>query len=367
MEREGPKGRVLGMIDRIWVPCSLSVLVVAGAMTVFYLGPTTLQESAVESMILLSIVVALYIYSGTSGILQFGHIAFVAVGAYTAVYLTIPPATKQSLFPEFPPGLSWLLEVELAVLPATIIAGLIATAFALVLSPPLMRLGGVQAAIATLAVLVIVNVVLVQTSTVTRGTNPVYGAPQATTIWVAAAWATAVMFVAYAYQQSRHGLLLRATREDLRAAASSGVRVARERGRAFLLSAFFLGVAGSLYTHFLTSFSPAFFFVELTFLTVAMLVIGGSQSLSGAVAGVAFVSIVREASRRFEVAGVGPIPGGALPGVTEVVLAIILIVTLVLRPAGIAAGKEIPRLGWGGRRAVRAALATVGRGSWRQR
>jgi branched-chain amino acid transport system permease protein len=146
--------------------------------------------------------------------------------------------------------------------------------------------------------------------------------------------------VAFAFQQSRFGLRLRASRENERAARSVGVRVAGERSVAWVVSGFVAGVAGALYGHYFVTFGPFDFYFNITFLTIAMLIVGGMTSVTGAVVGVFFITFVNELFRRWEVdgfAGVTPPSGTA-----SLVLAFVLLVTLILRPKGITAGKEIP-------------------------
>ena len=175
-----------------------------------------------------------------------------------------------------------------------------AAAFALVLSLPLARLSGLTAGLATFAVLSIVNIVARNWEQVTHGTAGVSGIPTTTTIWGALGWAMAAMAAAWLFQRSRVGLRLRASRENESAARSIGVAVARERAIAFVVSAFFVGVAGALFGMFIGSFNPDAFFLNITFLMIAMLVIGGTTSLAGAVVGTLAISAVSEFLRRVE-------------------------------------------------------------------
>ena len=91
--------------------------------------------------------------------------------------------------------------------------------------------------------------------------------------------------VAFAYQRSRFGRRLRATREDPQAAEASGIHVHRERLVAFVISGALAGFAGGLLVHELGSITVDQVYLELTFITLAMLVVGGMQSVWGAVVG----------------------------------------------------------------------------------
>ena len=106
-----------------------------------------------------------------------------------------------------------------------------------------------------------------------------------------------------------------------------------------MLSGFVAGVGGALYGHYFVTFAPGAFYFDMTFITVAMLIVGGMRSVSGAVVGVYFLTFVNELFRRWEVdgfAGVTPPSGTA-----NLVLAVVLLVTLILRPRGITSGNEI--------------------------
>ncbi len=93
---------------------------------------------------------------------------------------------------------------------------------------------------------------------------------------------------------SPRGRAWRAVREDTIAAQAIGIDVLPTRLSAFVIGSFFAGVGGSLYGHYLGSFSPHSFYFAYTFSLISMLVIGGMQSLTGAVAGVIVVSLLSE-------------------------------------------------------------------------
>jgi branched-chain amino acid transport system permease protein len=272
------------------------------------------------------------------------------IAAYTSALLTIPPNVKKGLVPDMPGFLDWILDVHLHVLPAMFVAMGVAAVFAALVGIPLMRLGGVQAAIATLAMFVIITVVIRETDSVTRGVSTMVGVPKETTLWTALVCALVAIVIAALYQDSTRGMRLRASREDPQAARAVGVKIFTERWVAWVISAAIAAAGGALYGHFLATFSPINFEFRIVFLIVAMLVIGGMTSLSGAVIGVVFVSVVQELMRRVEVNGLGPIGAGEYPGLTEVSIAAILLLTMILRPNGITGGRELalPRLRRGG-------------------
>lgn len=330
-----------GIARRGWSPLALCAVVLVSWGIVQVLDNVVYTRTAVLMFLLLIVVLAMQVFSGNSGVLSFGHVSFMAIGAYTSALLTIPTAVKESTFLTMPGFLkSWIFPAELGTIEATLAGAGFALVFALLTAPPIVRLAGVQAGIGTLAILVIVNVFLVQTTSITRGTSTMIGVPETTTLLQVMIWVLIFIIVAFAFQQSRFGLRLRASRENERAARSVGVRVPTERSIAWVLSGFAAGVAGALYGHFFVTFSPYDFYFDITFVTIAMLVVGGMSSVTGAVVGVFFITFVRELFRRWEVdgfAGVTPPSGTA-----SLALAVVLLVTLVLRPKGITAGKEIP-------------------------
>jgi branched-chain amino acid transport system permease protein len=111
---------------------------------------------------------------------------------------------------------------------------------------------------------------------------------------------------------------------------------------AFVASAFIAGIGGGLWAHFITSFSPYSFYLTETFVILAMLVIGGPYSVSGAVVGTLVVTAAREFLRAIEnyVNVLQIFPEGFF-GFTEVVMAIVLIVILIYRPTGILGSQEL--------------------------
>jgi branched-chain amino acid transport system permease protein len=339
LRRVEPAARV------VWPPVALGAFLVVTWALVDGFGDVVYKDTAVRLFLTMIIVLGLQIFSGNSGVLSFGHIAFMAIGAYMSALLTIPPEIKKFTYLSMPSWLgSWILPAKLSPLEATLAGAGAATLFALITAAPIVRLAGVEAGIGTLALLIIVYVFDVQTSAITRGTSTQIGVPKTTTFVAVLAWALIFVGVAFAFKESRRGLRLRASRENVRAARSVGVRVPIERAIAWVLSGFVVGVAGALYGHYFVTFSPDDFFFNQGFnivlLTIVMLVVGGMTSVTGAVVGCYFITVIYEAFRRWEVNGLG----GVTPpsGTANFVLAVILVVTLVLRPNGITGGREIP-------------------------
>jgi branched-chain amino acid transport system permease protein len=301
----------------------------------------SLEREAITMLVYVVIVVGLYDFVGISGVLSFGHITFVTVGAYVTAFATMPPAIKHAAFSKMP---DFVADLQVSPLMGLLFAGLGATVVALVIAVPINRLPGVTLGLAMFALLLTSNIVAAQgTALMTGGQTSVFGIPKATTLFVAFVFASITIVVSYLYQQSRAGLILRAAREDEHAARASGISIARSRFSAFLLSAFVLGVGGGLFVQFLGTLNPSTFFFETTLTTLAMLVVGGIGSLSGAVLGAVVLSVVlawlRELENGFELLG-SAIP--ARPGLTSVGLAVVMLLILMRRPQGLTKSREIP-------------------------
>lgn len=303
------------------------------------------QLDVTTGLVQMCIVIGIYSFVGVTGVFSFGHIGFVALGAYLSGLLAVPLAQKELLYPDLA---GWLAGAELTPLLAVLLGGLAAALVGLLLAPAFGRLSGLSAALATFAMLVIVQVVARNYEELTRGTKGLLAVPKETTLWGAALWAIGCLVVVFLFQSSRIGLQLRAAREDDVAARAIGVPVGVLRGLALVLSAFVVGVAGGVYGQLLGSFNPDVFYLDLTFLTLAMLVIGGVNSLGGAVLGTLVLTFLSQFLRDLEASL-------DRPGLTEVCFALILILILVLRPSGLTGGRELrlPRLP--GRRAPDAA------------
>jgi branched-chain amino acid transport system permease protein len=167
--------------------------------------------------------------------------------------------------------------------------------------------------------------------------------------------------LAFWFKNSRFGLMLRATRDDPVAARASGVSIMRMRLAAFVLSAFVVGLGGTLYAQFLGVVTVDMFYLQLTFVTLAMLIIGGMGSITGAVVGVFAVTVFVEFFRYLE-AGV-PMGGEtvfSLPeGSQEIALGLGMALILIFMPQGLTRSKELrlPRFGSGARSGAGTTLA----------
>ena len=322
-------------------PLAAMVALSVGLALLQFSGLAFWQGLVVNLGIFLILVLSLNLSNGFTGVFSLGHIGFMALGAYGAAILTLPLREKQEYLPNLP---RWLAGVHfdfrlgpfsLGFLIATLIAALLVALVALVVGLVLMRLSGHFVAVATLGFLVIVRVLLFNADSFTRGSRTFSNVTPYTNLWWVWAWALVTLYVVWRLKRSPFGRAMLAQREDRWAAQSVGIAVMPPRLLAFVVSAFFTAVAGSLYAHFITSISPTAFYFDLTFKVITMLVVGGMGSVSGSVIGTVLVIALAEGLRRVEDVTL-------LYGISQIILAVIFILIIIFRREGLLGQREIP-------------------------
>lgn len=332
-------------IARFLAPWLMWVVLLAALSFALAAISPAMSRIVTDTLIKLVMVTGLYIFVGNSGILSFGHGAFLIVSAYASAWLTIPPLMKKVILPGLP---EFLQVIHLS--PYLGVAGgiVLAVIVAFLIGIPLMRLSGIAASIATFAFFIVVSVIYNNWTDWTKGTASLVGLPVYVGPKTALVAASVALLIAWMFQRSRYGLLLRATREDIVAARASGIAVERLRLGAFVLSAGVAALGGVLFGHYNGALTTANnVYLNLSFIIIAMLVVGGVRSLSGVVVGTLTLSLVAEVFRRLEI-GVDifglsiVIPGGS----REVLLGLCMLLALILRPDGLTKGRELlsPRL-----------------------
>jgi branched-chain amino acid transport system permease protein len=286
-----------------------------------------------------TMVVGFQTFVGSTGIVSFGHVAFMAIGAYATAVASIAPADKSYILPRLP---HFLATLELGVIPSLLIGGAAAAVLAAVSGLALLRLTGAAASIATLGLLVITVNVLSEANRFTAGPRTLFGVPQDANFgWVFGTLALVVL-VSALFKWSPIGLRSRASRDDVIAAEAAGIGTLRSRLAPFVLSAFMTGVGGGLYGMLITAFSPASFTIALGVVVITMAIIGGINSISGALAGAAAVTVLNEAFRRVENGfNVADWHIQAPTGISSAVLGVALILMLRWRPEGLLSAYEL--------------------------
>jgi branched-chain amino acid transport system permease protein len=304
-------------------------------------GQAFWQGLVINLGLFIILTVSLNLTSGFTGVFSLGQIGFMALGAYASAILTLPLQEKSAYLPDLP---SWIAGIHLdesvgpipaGFLIATLIAGALISVVAWLVGRVLMRLSGHFVAVATLGFLVIVRVIIFNADAFTRGSRTFSNVTPYTNLWWIAVWTLTVVYIVWRIKRSPFGRDMFAQREDRVAAQAIGIRVMDPRLLAFVVGAFFSAVAGSLYAHFITSFSPTVFYFDLTFRVITMLVIGGMGSVSGSILGAFFIVGLGEALRRVEDATL-------LYGLSSIILAIIFLVVITLRREGLLGQREVP-------------------------
>ncbi|MFH6787212.1 MULTISPECIES: branched-chain amino acid ABC transporter permease [Methylobacterium] len=331
-------GTAMRLLARHQTPLLLILLL--GLIAVLgLLGGDSVQVTLTEMFIRVVVVVGLFVFIGNSGIISFGQVGFMCIGAYAAAWATAEPSFKQIMLQGLPVVLQEnQLPFWVAILGAVLLPALVAFGLGLAI----MRLSGTAASIATFAFLIIVNSVYANWDSVTAGVSSIVGIPTVVGPWTAYGFSGLAILAAYGFQVSRVGLMLRASRDDEVAARACAVKVVRMRLIAFVLSAAITGMGGGLYAQFLGILTVDPFYLSLSFITIAMLVVGGQASLTGAVTGVVAVTAVVEVLRLLER---GITLGGtalALPaGSQEIGLGLVMALILIFRPNGLSRGREL--------------------------
>ncbi len=292
------------------------------------------------SIILLNAMLAtsLSLTNGLTGLFSLGHPAFMTVGGYVAAILTFPARRKGFMMPDLP---EIVAAQEWTLLPAVLAGGVGAMLLALIVGFPVLRLRGHYLAVATLGLIIIVKTVINNLDGYTRGGLGLNGLPQLTNLWWAYGWTALTIWVSWRVKHSSLGRAMMAIRENEIAASCMGIHAVRVKMTAFVLGAFFAGVAGALMAHLITVITPGTYSILLAFNLVVMIVVGGIGSLTGAVVAAIGLSLLSESLRPVEEAI-------ELYGMSQVILALLLVPVLIYRPRGLFGGGE-PELrmpGW---------------------
>lgn len=279
LEKEGSK--LKGLQKTSWI----GLLVFALIIIIF---PLLISQSfyitkATFAGIYTIVAVSLGLLMGFAGQISLGHAAFYGVGAYTTAVLT----TTYDLNPWL--GLAFSM----------IIPGLIA----FIIGFTMARLNGYYLAMATLAFGIIVHVLLVEWKSVTKGASGLYGIPKIQLFGYSLlqglpyyyfVWAFAIIIIILSLNMihSRIGRALRSIHGSEIAASAMGVDAGKYKMQVFILGAMFSGLAGWLMAHMSYSISPTSFTLETSIIFLAMVVLGGSISIWGAVVGSLLITMI---------------------------------------------------------------------------
>ncbi len=295
--------------------------------------------------------VSLNIVNGMTGQFSIGHAGFMTLGGYTAGMISYYGScflwNSFGKHGDFLGGGEWLFAVS------CVIGGLVAAGMGYVVGLPSLRLRGDYLAIVTLGFGEILRVVLQQTGKVlddeaairaggwsqwfpppVGGSIGFAGIPKYTNLFWIYAFVTITVVVAYRLKHSSLGRAMISVREDEIAAQAMGVNIARQKVLAFVMAAFFAGVAGGLFAHERgVIISPRDAGFQRSFDYVIMTVLGGRGSISGVMLSAAILTALPEMLRDFE-------------QYRLIVFALLLIVMMLVRPQGLFGIHEIWHFRW---------------------
>jgi branched-chain amino acid transport system permease protein len=257
---------------------------------------------------------------GYTGLPALGHAAFYCVGAYTSALL----ALNLGLSP-------WL---------GLLIGALVAALAGVAIAFPSLRLRGDYLALATFGFGVIVYSISKNWVSVTRGPLGLPGIPgfsffgyELSEIWSYLILVTIFVFINYftlrRVVNSPFGRILQGIREDEIAALAMGKDVNRHKIMVFVIGAFFAGIAGSLYAHYITFIDPSSFTLMESIIILLMVVFGGMGSLEGSFVGASILVIFPEALRFLGM------PSSIAAPLRQMIYGLLLVILMLKRPQGV--------------------------------
>ncbi len=310
---------------------------------------TVLQKGAVYALI----AVSMNLLNGFTGLFSLGQAGFMLVGAYSYAILTIPMAKRAAVYQYYNGG--WV-QFTIGILPALIIAGLVAALFAALIGLPVLRLKGDYLAIATLGFAEIIRAI-VQWDTIgplTNGSNLLKTYPTLNTAMPGNTVLFTFIVVGICIGlillliNSTYGRAFKAIRDDEIAAEAMGINLFHHKQMAFVISSFFAGIGGALLAMYQGSLQANSFKSSMTYEILLIVVIGGMGSVSGSViASFLFIACSEWWLRFLDSATfIGDFQVPLLsPGFRMVVFSIVIMVVVLFFRKGIMGDRELWELG----------------------
>lgn len=302
----------------------ISYIIVAGTLLVAFIMQQTGNLPRSTSTLLVQIAysiilaVSLNLVVGFLGELSLGHAGFMCVGAYLGGYIAIQ--------------LSSVIESKLLVLIISMLAGgLLAAVFGLIVGLPALRLKGDYLAIVTLAFGEIVRTIFKNLDTFGKAmglnTNAIkYDTRKDTSLYIVSfVVVLLVLFMIQNLIRSKHGRAITAIRDNEIAAKAMGINVTFYKLFVFVFSAFFAGVAGVIYAHYITPVQYSFFSYNYSIEILVMVVLGGMASINGSIISAALITVIN-----FELQSK---LSGNLAALKYLIYALILIVIVIFNNA----------------------------------
>lgn len=278
---------------------------------------------------------SLNLINGFTGQFSIGHAGFMAVGAYASAFFSVTYGKSlESSLMFLGETTAWSLVLIVALIIGAIVAGLMG----LIVGIPSLRLKGDYLAIVTLGFAEIIRIVIQNLDIVGGATGyPVPG--YANFLWIGI-FTIITIIVIHNIIKSDTGRALVSIREDELAAEAMGVNTTRYKVTSFVIGSAFAGVAGALFAHYNKFLHPNDFQFIRSFEIIIMIVIGGMGSMTGAILGAIIVALLPELLRQLPGIQIGE-STFEIADLRLVIFALILILTMILRPQGILGTREI--------------------------
>lgn len=302
----------------------------------------SLQMGAIYALL----AVSMNFLNGMTGQFSLGQAGFMTIGAYTYAIFTIPVAARPSVYYLY--GISdAIANVSLPIVPALIVAGLVAAVFAAIIGTPVLRLKSDYFAIATLGFAEVVRIV-VASSPLNRITNGSLGLKSIASFksyYSIFAVVIVCIVIMALIKRSTYGRSFKAIRDDEIAAEAMGINLLSHKLLSFVISSFFAGIGGALLAMYLKAISATTFTISTaTYYILLMVVIGGMGSFSGSIMAALLVIFAKEWWLRFLDA---PLAIGGFnvpllrPGFRMVIFSIILMIVVLFFRRGIMGDNEL--------------------------
>ncbi len=281
-----------------------------------------------------TLAVSLNLINGLAGQFSIGHAGFMAVGGYTATYLTVYHGRQIAAL--FGTSLTDPLGASVVMVPS-LCAGAVAAALAgLLVGIPSLRLKGDYLAIVTLGFSEIIRVIILNIPAVGGATGFTDAVPITNFFWIFG-MAVLTIVITRNIALSTFGRALFAIRSDEIAAEAMGINTTRNKVMAFVVSAALAGIAGGLSGQlFANPLNPQNLNFVKSIEVIVMIVLGGIGSITGAVLGATVLTSLPEALRTFD---------QQFPGLRMVIYALLLILLMIFRPQGLLGRRELT-LAW---------------------
>lgn len=278
---------------------------------------------------------SLNLINGFTGQFSIGHAGFMAVGAYSSAFFTVNYGKAIESNFAFA---GETVAASVVLLLAVFIGGAVAAVAGLIVGIPSLRLKGDYLAIVTLGFAEIIRIVILNIDSVGGATG--YQVPGYANFFSIGIFAVITIVVIHNIVRSDAGRALISIREDELAAEAMGVNSTRYKVVSFVIGSAFAGIAGVLFAHYNRFLSTNDFQFIKSFEIIIMIVIGGMGSITGAILGAIIVTLLPELLRQLPEIQVGSATF-KFADLRLVIFALILILTMILRPQGILGTTEI--------------------------